>query len=681
MRGMKLLAGFSMLLGLIACRGDVSPAKLSGKTSLRLADGSPISQASTDEYNPYLVKMADGYLVLVFGSDRACAGCSAGTHNLFLARSVSVYNDDAKLPTFNAPVAFTVASNPVNDGGRISFAAVRNSAQLRIYLMSSGIIKYADVNTAGAPYNVAALTSIAHFGLSRTTLLGIDATGSKLVARASGAAQAFYFDPTRNTGAMTKNAVDSSTTSVIQVPANHAGIDDAFFALVNGAAVSATHAASGAAHTQLNTTFATAKVTPRFMTVLYAGSKEGTLVALSAAGAGGTLDDLYILEGTSAGMLWEQQSSKPQSGAATAPVWVQPQLTATRVYGQNGLFTCAVVNNNNSGCTSGGGTPNDKSLYRGSRPAISDDGLYIADQLNNRALFFSGISTTATRVYCQAGSFTTATFGTVPGSQTCRGNPSYGNVSSVFVDSSGVYVNDIEANRVLFFAGANIDAASGLGGRIYGQGGNYTTFAAGTTAQTFTNPDTTTSDIDGIYISDTNNNRVLFYSGTSTTATRVYGQNGNFNTNTGSVSADGLSGPRGVAIAPDGIYIADNGNNRVLFYPGTSTTATRVYGQSNMTSNTAGGGASSLNWPWGVKYFGGGIYVVDYNNHRVLFFPENSGTATHVWGQNGSFTANSANQGGSVSATSLNNPYAVDVDHTGMYVGDNQNHRVVFYPR
>ncbi|HNA77964.1 MAG TPA: hypothetical protein PKY99_00840 [Turneriella sp.] len=362
------------------------------------------------------------------------------------------------------------------------------------------------------------------------------------------------------------------------------------------------------------------------MTVLYAGSKEGTLVALSAAGAGGTLDDLYILEGTSAGMLWEQQSSKPQSGAATAPVWVQPQLTATRVYGQNGLFTCAVVNNNNSGCTSGGGTPNDKSLYRGSRPAISDDGLYIADQLNNRALFFSGISTTATRVYCQAGSFTTATFGTVPGSQTCRGNASYGNVSSVFVDSSGVYVNDIEANRVLFFAGANIDAASGLGGRIYGQGGNYTTFAAGTTAQTFTNPDTTTSDIDGI-------------------------------------------------------YIADNGNNRVLFYPGTSTTATRVYGQSNMTSNTAGGGASSLNWPWGVKYFGGGIYVVDYNNHRVLFFPENSGTATHVWGQNGSFTANSANQGGSVSATSLNNPYAVDVDHTGMYVGDNQNHRVVFYPR
>ncbi|HMV35888.1 MAG TPA: NHL repeat-containing protein, partial [Turneriella sp.] len=438
---------------------------------------------------------------------------------------------------------------------------------------------------------------------------------------------------------------------------------------------------SGAAHTQLNTTFATAKVTPRFMTVLYAGSKEGTLVALSAAGAGGTLDDLYILEGTSAGMLWEQQSSKPQSGAATAPVWVQPQLTATRVYGQNGLFTCAVVNNNNSGCTSGGGTPNDKSLYRGSRPAISDDGLYIADQLNNRALFFPGISTTATRVYCQAGSFTTATFGTVPGSQTCRGNPSYGNVSSVFVDSSGVYVNDIEANRVLFFAGANIDAASGLGGRIYGQGGNYTTFAAGTTAQTFTNPDTTTSDIDGIYISNTNNNRVLFYSGTSTTATRIFGQNGNFNTNTGSVSADGLSGPRGVAIAPDGIYIADNGNNRVLFYPGTSTTATRVYGQSNMTSNTAGGGASSLNWPWGVKYFGGGIYVVDYNNHRVLFFPENSGTATHVWGQNGSFTANSANQGGSVSATSLNNPYAVDVDHTGMYVGDNQNHRVVFYPR
>ncbi|HMV36663.1 MAG TPA: hypothetical protein PKD60_12265, partial [Turneriella sp.] len=66
---------------------DLSKAR----ASLRLADGSTISRDSSEEYSPYLVKMDDGHLVLVFGSNRTdCGSCSG--HNLFFARSLTVFD-------------------------------------------------------------------------------------------------------------------------------------------------------------------------------------------------------------------------------------------------------------------------------------------------------------------------------------------------------------------------------------------------------------------------------------------------------------------------------------------------------------------------------------------------------------------------------------------------------------
>ena len=101
------------------------------------------------------------------------------------------------------------------------------------------------------------------------------------------------------------------------------------------------------------------------------------------------------------------------------------------------------------------------------------------------------------------------------------------------------------------------------------------------------------------------NNRVLFYPAGSTTATRVYGQLGSFTTNTvnkGGISADSLCFPFGVALdSSDNLYVTDFGNNRVLFYPAGSTTATRVYGQlgsfTTNTANTGGISADSLFLP------------------------------------------------------------------------------------
>ena len=62
--------------------------------------------------------------------------------------------------------------------------------------------------------------------------------------------------------------------------------------------------------------------------------------------------------------------------------------------------------------------------------------------------------------------------------------------------------------------------------------------------------------------------RVLYYPGGSSVASRVYGQNDKFNTNytngvDGFVNARTLKKPRGVAVdANGGLYIGDSENNR-----------------------------------------------------------------------------------------------------------------------
>ena len=72
-------------------------------------------------------------------------------------------------------------------------------------------------------------------------------------------------------------------------------------------------------------------------------------------------------------------------------------------------------------------------------------------------------------------------------------------------------------------------------------------------------------------------------SGQSTTANVVWGQLGSFTTNipdNGGITANSLNGPSGFALDGSGnLYVADYSNSRVLFYPSGSTTATRVYGQ------------------------------------------------------------------------------------------------------
>jgi len=367
---------------------------------------------------------------------------------------------------------------------------------------------------------------------------------------------------------------------------------------------------------------------------------------------------------------------------ALSALWAAPSRavgtpqdsTADVVWGQGGDFTTNAMNK--------GGISAD-SLRIPSTVAVDSSGnVYVADTLNCRVLYYPKGSTTATRVYGQGGSFTTTN---------CRGAVSANSLAypkGVALDSGdNLYVSDNGDSRVLYYPAGSTTAT-----RVYGQGGDFTTATVnkgGISANSLYYPEIIALDgSDNLYVADLSNHRVLYYPAGSTTATAVYGQGGDFTTkdqNKGGISANSLNGPFGVALDSTGnLYVADHNNNRVLYYPAGSTTATRVYGQggdfTTVTANKGGLSAQSLYNPDGVAVDNSGsLFVADATNNRVLYYPAGSTTATAVYGQGGDFTTNDANKGG-VSADSLSAPNGVAVDSDdNLYVTDKNNNRALEY--
>jgi sugar lactone lactonase YvrE len=350
--------------------------------------------------------------------------------------------------------------------------------------------------------------------------------------------------------------------------------------------------------------------------------------------------------------------------------------TADRVYGQHGDFTTDLSNN--------GGRSADTFYFPLEITLDSTGGLYVADSSNNRVLHFSVGSTTADGVYGQLGSFTA---GAVNNNGGINANSLNGPIVVEVDATGGIYVADTFNNRVLHYPMGSTTAD-----RVYGQLGSFfsnTANKGGISANSLSAPNGLAIDSSGgLYISDQSNHRVLHYPANSTTADLVYGQLGSFTTgtfNNGGISANSLCIPRGLAVDPNGgLYVADIANNRVLHYPAGSTTADRVYGQfGNFSSNTSNNGGISANSMFSPNRVvvdpAGGLYVTDNNNNRVLHFSMDSTTADRVYGQLGSFSSNTANKGG-ISANSLSTPNGLAVNSAGdLYISDQNNNRVLHY--
>ena len=274
-------------------------------------------------------------------------------------------------------------------------------------------------------------------------------------------------------------------------------------------------------------------------------------------------------------------------------------------------------------------------------------------------------------------------------------------VNDLKVDADGnVFVTDAGNNRALAFA-----AGSSSANRVWGQADLASNGANQIKPGSINSPYKIAVDYSqspfALYVSDTNNHRVLVWRdvvrfATGGAADLVIGQPDlvtalpNVDTRgTFIPSSTSLTAPRGIMVDDRGtLYVADSGNSRVLRYPRPVSQTGRitpdaVLGQRDFSSATSSVvNDSSLREPSGVALGpNGNLFVADSGNHRVLEFPSGAGTgasATRVYGQP-NFTSRAAPT--TASAQSLLAPQGILVDAAfNLLVADFGAHRVLLFP-
>ena len=276
-------------------------------------------------------------------------------------------------------------------------------------------------------------------------------------------------------------------------------------------------------------------------------------------------------------------------------------------------------------------------------------------------------------------------------------------------DSQGnLYVADFANTRVLRFpAPLGPSNPNATATAVWGQQ-NFATRGAGQqpSATTMAGPLGVAVDNNGnLYVAVPSDNRVLVFptaTAVGAAATSVYGQS-SFTLNTANAgaaplaSASSLASPADVKIDPSGnVVVTDSANNRVLEFPSGSKNASRVWGQTDFTSNGANRiKPGSINSPFkmAIDYSSApfALYVSDTGNNRVLIWKDsvhfqNGDPADLVIGQPSLLTGApnvDSPSSKSPSATSLSGPAGIAINPSDgtLYVADYQNNRVLRFPR
>ncbi len=353
--------------------------------------------------------------------------------------------------------------------------------------------------------------------------------------------------------------------------------------------------------------------------------------------------------------------------------------------------------------------------------AISGSLMYVVDTLNSRILGYtsvpSGIAGAAAFELGQGD----ATGTDFSDSATGGGNNGMANPGKVSIGSYNgsdyLVVADTANNRVLVWNSlptTNVQASYVIGQSDF-SGDSPNQGAAAPTAATLSNPTSAMIGNGKLFVADQNNNRILIYNlaslASGMSAQYVLGQAG-FTTATSGIdtySATSLSYTMALNQPSDlwtdgrgNLFIADSGNNRVLYYSvvptGNNPQATYVIGQTGFAQNGSGSGTQHFNSPWGVYSDGSNLFVGDTGNNRVLEFSLSSlatgAEAEYVFGQqdfthtayndddqngeNGDQQNNQTNT--NPTDNTLHSPKGVYATSGGqLYVADSGNNRVLQY--
>ncbi|CAF1330345.1 unnamed protein product, partial [Didymodactylos carnosus] len=160
---------------------------------------------------------------------------------------------------------------------------------------------------------------------------------------------------------------------------------------------------------------------------------------------------------------------------------------------------------------------------------------------------------------------------------------------------------------------------------------------------------------DILYVADASNNRIQKWLPNSSNGSTIAG----YSNGSAGLASGALKKPTGVYVDQNqNLYIADNQNYRIQYWPYNSTSGITIAGNgTNGSSNTL------LSTPYNLRLdLNGNVYLTDYFNQRVMKFTPNSTTGSVVAGENGAGNLGSQ----------LNNPsgFCLDVNNNIMYISN-----------
>lgn len=220
---------------------------------------------------------------------------------------------------------------------------------------------------------------------------------------------------------------------------------------------------------------------------------------------------------------------------------------------------------------------------------------------------------------------------------------------------------------------------------------DFTSNTAGTTASKFNRPENAVVDpvSKKVFVVEQNNNRVLRFTSTAAMTTgaaaeAVLGQP-DFATTTVGITQSKMSNPADVSIDVAGrLWVVDYNNHRILRFDSAANktsgaNADGVLGQTDFITRTSGAGANKMQNPASVFADPvGRLWCADINNNRVLRF-DNAAAKSN--GANADAVLGQTDFATTTSGTGANkmsNPAGVALDTGGkLYVGDANNNRVL----
>ena len=321
--------------------------------------------------------------------------------------------------------------------------------------------------------------------------------------------------------------------------------------------------------------------------------------------------------------------------------------------------------------------------------------LYVADPWNNRVLgFYDARKVQANEkadLVIGQPDFNTAICNYNPATQT-GGDPTLPNQTSlcvpagVAVDGAGnLYVADSLNGRVMRFPApfANYPSVARLepADMVIGQAGFNAQLRQASQSQMVSPYGVAITGINGLLVSDSSLNRVLYFPFTSKgtfnpqtdsgnlQAAKIFGQTG-YTTNFAGNSAANFNTPLGIATDAEGrLYVADSGNNRVSIFPDPNLPTTQSTGAfASLTIQNLGSpeGVFVNNRLTGTDE----IWVTNSTGGTCLRFAPFDNLFTGVSGTTAEFSLSTAAA-----------PIALATDQNGaLYVADATNRIAVYYP-